>query len=236
MSFAAFRAGRDRLKVTLTALGREAASVLDNVNRWRGQVGLKPTTEPELAAITRSLDVDGRAVTLVDLAGPGAEINPKSQIPNPNSQAPAGGKPLTYDVPAGWEEIPASGFRIAAFRIRDGERSVEVTIIPLAGQAGGRLANVNRWRKEVGLDDITEAQLLKDVKPIQVDNVDGCTVDLLGPESAGAKRERTLGAILPRGEQSWFVKLRGPAELVGKQQAAFEAFVRSLRFSAGGQP
>ena len=40
------------------------------------------------------------------------------------------------------------------------------------------------------------------------------------------------------GGRSWFVKLRGPAELVGSQQAAFEAFVRSLRFGAapGAKP
>jgi hypothetical protein len=38
---------------------------------------------------------------------------------------------------------------------------------------------------------------------------------------------------LLHGGQSWFVKLTGPADLVGQQQSAFEAFVKSLRFEAG---
>ena len=41
--------------------------------------------------------------------------------------------------------------------------------------------------------------------------------------------------ILPRPDRTWFVKLRGPAELVAAQQAAFEAFVRSVRFP-GAKP
>jgi hypothetical protein len=44
-----------------------------------------------------------------------------------------------------------------------------------------------------------------------------------------------LGAIFLHDERSWFVKLMGPADLVGKQQSAFDAFTdstpsRSLTF------
>ena len=42
-------------------------------------------------------------------------------------------------------------------------------------------------------------------------------------------------AILLHDGRSWFIKLRAPAELVAKQQSAFEAFVRSVRFGAGGK-
>jgi hypothetical protein len=44
---------------------------------------------------------------------------------------------------------------------------------------------------------------------------------------------RILGAIAPEGDgQSWFFKLMGPAEEVGKQEKAFDAFLASLRFDA----
>ena len=36
--------------------------------------------------------------------------------------------------------------------------------------------------------------------------------------------------ILPRGEQTWFFTIKGPADLVEKQKSAFEAFVKSVRF------
>jgi hypothetical protein len=241
LSYASFRiAGGEGLNLTVTPLDRagQAGDLLANVNRWRGQLNLQPITEAELKTETRTAEVNGHTITLVDMTGSGAggmaAANPKSQIPNPKPESPAAGKPLTYDVPAGWEEIPASGFRAAAFRVRDGERSAEVTVIPLAGAAGGLLSNVNRWRQQIGLGAITEAQLQKDAKPIRVADATGFFVDMVGPESAGAGRQRTLGAVLLPGGRSWFVKLQGPAELVAKQQAAFETFVKSLRFGAAG--
>jgi hypothetical protein len=237
MSFAAFRAGTNGPRVTVTQLGQPGtpANILDNVNRWRGQVGLGKIATTELGTTTHTIDVDGHTVTLVDLGGAadkGPSPSPHPQVPNLQPEVPAGSKPITYDVPAGWEELPASGFRVAAFRVRDGDRTADVTVIPLGGQAGGLLANVNRWRGEVGLPDITEAQLAKEAKEIGgTGNLKGFTVDLLGPESAGANRKRTLGAIFLHDERSWFVKLMGPADLVGKQQSAFDAFVKSLRFT-----
>jgi hypothetical protein len=32
---------------------------------------------------------------------------------------------------------------------------------------------------------------------------------------------------------TWFIKMRGPADLVGRQLAAFEAFLKSVRFDGG---
>ena len=52
-------------------------------------------------------------------------------------------------------------------------------------------------------------------------------VDLTGPKG------RMLAGTLLHGGRSWFVKMTGPADLVGKQQPAFETFVKSLRFEAG---
>jgi hypothetical protein len=43
---------------------------------------------------------------------------------------------------------------------------------------------------------------------------------------------RLLAVIAPAPEgQSWFFKLMGPAELVGRQESAFDAFVSSIKFT-----
>lgn len=42
--------------------------------------------------------------------------------------------------------------------------------------------------------------------------------------------DRTLGAIIPRGEQAWFFKLSGPNGAVAQQAEAFRTFVSSVRF------
>jgi hypothetical protein len=47
-----------------------AGSVLDNVNRWRGEVGAKPVTEAELPAATKELPGPTKKY-LIDVRGPG---------------------------------------------------------------------------------------------------------------------------------------------------------------------
>src|SRR5262249_31105449 len=120
------------------------------------------------------------------------------------------------------------GMRVAAFKVTDGGQSAEVTVIPLAGQAGGLLSNVNRWRGQIGLPDTTDEQLRQEAKMLDSPARPGGYADLTRAEG------RAVGRVLLHGGRSWFVKLQGPAELVGKQQAAFEAFVKSLRFAAAG--
>src|SRR5690606_27349224 len=42
---------------------------LDNVNLWRGQVGLEPATEADLPKLGQSVEIDGSPATLYDFAG-----------------------------------------------------------------------------------------------------------------------------------------------------------------------
>lgn len=58
-------------EVLLSALGREFGSELDNVNRWRKEIGLKPATQAELPKMIKVDEVGGVRVVFVDLNGPG---------------------------------------------------------------------------------------------------------------------------------------------------------------------
>jgi hypothetical protein len=231
--FATFRVGPEALRLTISRLGREAADILPNVNRWRkNDLELPPITEADLAGVTRTVEVSGQPVTIVDMTGGGRD-EPAAASPAPAAPPavpPAGEGPLAFDAPPGWQPqpVPPNSMRVAAFKVTAGDKSAEVTIIPLAGQAGGLLANVNRWRDQIGLPPTTDDQLRKDAK--MLDSRAGAVVyvDLTGPKG------RTLGGTLLHGGRSWFVKMNGPAYVVGAQQAAFEAFVQSLRFDAAG--
>ncbi len=142
--------------------------------------------------------------------------------------APANHSGLKYTTPDGWTAQPVKGMRAASFGVRHGNDSAEVTVIPLAGPAGGLLANVNRWRKEIGLGDVDEKTLAAESKTLDLDGAKAIVVDLIG------QNERTLGAIIEHGERTWFVKFRGPNALVEKERANFDAFVGSLRLPSGG--
>jgi hypothetical protein len=120
---------------------------------------------------------------------------------------------------------------VASFEIvADGQRA-DVSVSPFAGNAGGLLANINRWRDQIGLSAVDESQLRQQVRAIEVAGAPARLIELVAPESAGPNRQAILGVILERGEQTWFFKMAGPADLVGRQSSAFESFVRSVQFN-----
>jgi hypothetical protein len=137
---------------------------------------------------------------------------------------------LTYSAPKAWKELPAKGFRVAAFEISEGGQKAEVTVIPLGGQAGTLLANVNRWREQLGLSRIDAEQLQKEMRTLKVAGIGAPYLDLSGPENRG-QRLRILAVSVPHGGQTWFFKMTGQAEVVGRERDNFEAFVASVRFS-----
>ena len=73
--------------------------------------------------------------------------------------ADVGDKPA-WTVPAGWQEGPLAQFLTAKYVIagNDGAEA-SVNVSSLAGDGGGLLPNVNRWRAQLGLAPETEASL-----------------------------------------------------------------------------
>jgi hypothetical protein len=236
MRFASFRFGSKEkpLELTITPLGREAGTRLDNVNRWRNQLGLKPVDEEEMTKSIRKMDVDGVKATLVDLTGE-MSVKGKMNAPFANRQRPIRERekkepsdqlPFKYQTPPGWKELPArDGISLVAFQIDETHPDAMVTI---SSAGGSMIANVNRWRAQVDLEPISQEKIENDLRPMAVGGLPGHYIDLTGP---GGKR--ILAVMVPREDTTWFFKMRGPAELVGRQKSAFESFVSSVRFMNG---
>jgi hypothetical protein len=208
----------------MLSVSHAGGELLSNVNRWRRQIGLGPIGEQQLPSVAKRKDVHGDPAWVVDMTSADQEV---PEAPPPQQAG------LKYTTPTGWKEVaPNRAFgQMAAFRVTDGDRSATVS----ASQAGGDLlANVNRWRAQLGLDPLTEDQFRKEAKKLKVDGLSGDYLDLTGRDKDG-KPSGTLGVIVRRGGETWFLKMTGPAELVGKQKAAFEAFVKSVKFD-GGNP
>ena len=65
---------------------------------------------------------------------------------------PLADKP-TWTVPADWQEGQLAQFLVANIVIaRCGGAQAAVNVSSLAGDGGGLLPNVNRWREQLGLD------------------------------------------------------------------------------------
>src|SRR5262249_16611478 len=76
-----------------------------------------------------------------------------SQMP-PNTMAATtlsnAGRPQ-WQVPSDWKEVPPGQILLAKFVVGDGNVQAAVNISSSNGNGGGLEANVNRWRKQLGL-------------------------------------------------------------------------------------
>lgn len=262
-------AGTKPLELSVTVLpwqGPEA--MLSNINRWRGQMQLPPTDQASLAKETREVAVGDGTMTVVDLQGsmsggmmppfaggnamPGA--TPPATAPAPDAanalppghppvEAPgvANSAPFQVTVPAGWQSLPATGIRKAAFLIEQDGKSATLTAIDFAASAGPMMAdpvaNLNRWRVEVDLPPVEGEAAKSAIETIQVDGGDAQFMAIIPDANEPAQSQAargTLAAMVRKGDTIWFFKLLGDRELVAAQRNNFESFLKSVRFSGAG--
>ncbi len=154
--------------------------------------------------------------------------------PDSGQPAAAARPSLTWKLPPGWQERPATALRVGHFVIPGpNQQEAEVTVIPLAGTGGSDLDNVNRWRAQVNLPAVNAEQLSRLAASVPIGDQQGQLYDLVG-DSYEADDQRTLAAILRREGTAWFFKMTGPAGLVGDQKGAFLEFLRTLQFGGSG--
>jgi hypothetical protein len=146
--------------------------------------------------------------------------------------AAAGDKP-TWTIPAGWQEGPLAQFLVAKYVIADAAGAqASVNVSSLTGDGGGLLPNVNRWRKQLGLDSVTDADLVN-LPAIDASGVKATLIELSGTDGRTGKPAQLVGVVLPLGGQTWFYKLMGDATVVAQQKDALIQFVQSAKYPAG---
>jgi hypothetical protein len=141
---------------------------------------------------------------------------------------------LAWTAPAHWTTGPAAPMRKATLLI-PGEGSGpggELSITAFPGDVGGELANLNRWRSQapLNLPPIAAADLEKSLTREEHNGLKFAVMDITG--SGG----RLLGAWAPYAGGTWFFKLTGPAAVLEKEKAAFQAFIASVKPAAPRTP
>jgi hypothetical protein len=151
------------------------------------------------------------------------------------SQAAAPAPKVSWKLPTGWEQVPPGPMRSASFLAKASGKQADVGIFP-PGIVGTDLGNVNRWRGQVGLGQLTEAELPKFAEPISIDGQTGQLYDQAGTNAASGDATRILAAILKVSGEPWFFKMTGEAEFVAQQKPLFVEFLKSLKFESGSAP
>ncbi len=142
----------------------------------------------------------------------------------PAPPAPAGASALNWTLPNGWTESAPGGMRYATLKPPTPGR-IDVSVIVLPGPAGGELANVNRWRGQLGLPAIDERALAAARTPIQTT---AGTVSVYDFSSEGEKKSRLVAGLAVVDGNTWFVKMMGDAGPVGAARSDFIHLLRSL--------
>lgn len=132
---------------------------------------------------------------------------------------------VSYTVPEGWEELPASGIRKANLKVTDANGSAELTVLVFPGDVGGRLANINRWRGQIGLAPSTPDELPAFTESYTISAHRGLYVKLDGAEQS------ILGGLLPFHGNTWFFKLLGDRDTVLANESAMKAFLDSVQLA-----
>jgi hypothetical protein len=111
---------------------------------------------------------------------------------------------VRWTLPAGWKEEASGPARVASFKFGDRDPKLELTVIKLPGDGGGLAANLNRWRDQLGLDRLGDAEISSLVQNVGALGVDAKVVDLTGPtRPSGGPRGMARPAMetpAPRGE------------------------------------
>lgn len=146
-------------------------------------------------------------------------------LPAPEAAAAS---PLVWNAPAHWKPKAVSAIRRASFDVpMDSGGVADFSAIVLNGAAGGVLANVNRWRGQLGLAALADGQLAANSEVVAANGLSFTIVDLAG--QTGGVRTRMLAAIAEFGGDTWFFKLSGPAAGVAHEKASFIEFLHTVK-------
>ncbi len=200
-----------------------AAANRDGVNFFFKLIGHEAVVAAQRDAFLKFLK--GVVFTAPEPVGPGAPVA-ASAVP---VEASAVGN--RWQAPATWEELPATQFLLAKYRVAvEGGASAEVTVSMLGGGAGGLLPNVNRWRGQLNLGPVDEAGLAELVSDVKAGSADAKLIKLEGTDVKSGTPARMLTVVVTLPAETWFFKMTGPIPVVEAKSGEFLSFVNAARF------
>jgi hypothetical protein len=133
---------------------------------------------------------------------------------------------LQWTLPTGWSEKPGGQMRVATLQAPVAGR-LDASVVVLPGPAGGELANVNRWRNQIGLPPLDADALARARSTVRTK---AGTVKVYDFTSEAAPPTRVVAGLAEAKGDTWFVKMTGDAGAVAAARDDFMKLLGSLRF------
>ena len=139
------------------------------------------------------------------------------------------GLPFTWVVPAGWVDGKASSMRLASYNVAFSDGSVgDFSLVQLGGGAGGVMANINRWRGQIGLSDAAPEELAENAHMHTMGKgMEYLHITLINEDNPSSA---IIAGIFERPGFTLFAKLSASKAGVLEAQNSFEAFCNSIVF------
>jgi hypothetical protein len=258
MRYVTLRAGE--LEVAVTQFPGSVGSLLQNVDRWRGQLGLPPAPPHELEELVQALEHPDAEVSLVDLANPESDqrlwvtllrrpaVTWFVKTQGTVAQVDAAGEALLAFVgslrfKAGTPASAPPPLR-PAWTAPEGWTEAKAEPPRLASYAVGSgderaEATVSSFPGQVGslIDNVNRWRDQLGLEPVE-------NVDALSPAPQPARIGHSDGTLVTlHGDaqtlvvafalhegETWFFKLRGSKALVAREAERFQAWTASVDF------
>lgn len=137
-----------------------------------------------------------------------------------------------WELPEGWRQVEnAQSMRFATIHAGDAAQPLEISVTHLPGSAGGIIANVNRWRGQLGLPPAESGELTSEMDAFDSEGAHGVVMLIDGSASSDAALQQLgiLAAIITMEDRMWFLKATAPLEQLREHREGFEQFARSMR-------
>jgi hypothetical protein len=144
-----------------------------------------------------------------------------------DTAVPTADTALTWQAPAQWVSKPAAQFRKATYSVPGDAGDCDLSITAFPGEAGGELANLNRWRSQLALPAIGPGELEGAVTRVEANGLKFTIVEIAPRGDPAGKG--MLGAMVPVAGSTWFFKMMGPGPSIKSAKPAFLGFLRTVR-------
>lgn len=129
---------------------------------------------------------------------------------------------LIWTKPEGWQNKKLTEFRKGSFEANTPFGKCDISIISFPFQAGGSLANINRWRSQLNLNPIEEKDLQSLIKKKQFKQLQ---LDCISLENEETTMEVAMIMI---NNETWFLKCVGPKKAIRYEKQNWYEFLNTL--------
>lgn len=134
-------------------------------------------------------------------------------------------------LPQGWQKARPGQMQDERYLFQNELGDIiELTYTEMAGRAGGVVANVNRWRGQVGLPEVAGDRIEGDLVSVGLEeNGTGQFISLTGVDANTDAPSRILALVVPKQGKTLFYKMTGFPDVVDTQRDALLEFAKQPR-------